>query len=50
LPHDHHHRPAALRLALVVLAAQDVTAEPIARVHLPTRIPFGFHGSWISDQ
>jgi carotenoid cleavage dioxygenase-like enzyme len=30
--------------------AQDVTAEPIARVHLPTRIPFGFHGSWISDQ
>jgi len=35
---------------LVLLAAQDFTAEPIARVHLPARIPLGFHGSWIPDQ
>ena len=23
---------------------------PVARVHLPARIPLGFHGSWIADQ
>jgi len=34
---------------LVILAAQNFTGEPVARVHLPTRIPLGFHGSWIPD-
>jgi len=33
----------------VVLDANDVSAEPTARVPLPQRIPFGFHGSWIPD-
>ena len=33
----------------VVLDAADVSAEPIARVPLPQRVPFGFHGSWIPD-
>jgi len=23
------------------------TMEPIAKVHLPTRVPHGFHGSWV---
>ena len=32
---------------LVLLAAQDFTAEPVARVHLPAGIPLGFYGSWI---
>lgn len=31
------------------ITAQDFTAEPVARVHLPARIPLGFHGSWIAD-
>jgi carotenoid cleavage dioxygenase len=34
---------------LVVLDASDIAAEPIAEVHLPVRIPTGFHGSWIAD-
>jgi len=34
---------------LVILAARDFCGEPVARVHLPTRIPLGFHGSWIAD-
>ena len=34
---------------LVVLAAQDIAAGPIATVTLPRRVPFGFHGSWIPD-
>jgi carotenoid cleavage dioxygenase-like enzyme len=32
---------------LVVLSAQDFTGDPIARVHLPQRVPFGFHGNWV---
>jgi carotenoid cleavage dioxygenase len=32
---------------LVVLDAQDFSGEPVARVHLPVRVPFGFHGNWI---
>jgi carotenoid cleavage dioxygenase-like enzyme len=32
---------------LVILDANDLSAEPVARVHLPRRVPAGFHGSWI---
>ena len=42
--------PAPNASNLVILAAQDFTAEPVARVHLPARIPLGFHGSWLADQ
>ncbi len=34
---------------LVILDASDPAAEPVARVHLPRRVPHGFHGSWIRD-
>ncbi|MCD9143873.1 carotenoid oxygenase family protein [Streptomyces albireticuli] len=34
---------------LVVLAAQDFAAGPVATVHLPVRVPLGFHGNWIPD-
>jgi carotenoid cleavage dioxygenase-like enzyme len=34
---------------LVILAAQDFTGEPVARVQLPQRVPFGFHGNWVPD-
>ncbi|MFW2332800.1 carotenoid oxygenase family protein [Ilumatobacter sp.] len=33
----------------VVLDANEVAGAPIARVPLPQRVPFGFHGSWIPD-
>jgi carotenoid cleavage dioxygenase len=32
---------------LVVVAADDLGAGPVARVHLPQRVPFGFHGNWV---
>jgi carotenoid cleavage dioxygenase len=32
---------------LVVIDAQDFPSSPIARVLLPVRVPFGFHGAWI---
>ncbi|UNS96098.1 carotenoid oxygenase family protein [Streptomyces tubbatahanensis] len=34
---------------LVILAAQDFTGHALARVHLPGRVPLGFHGSWVHD-
>jgi carotenoid cleavage dioxygenase len=34
---------------IVVLDAQDFSAPPVATVHLPVRVPFGFHGNWIAD-
>ncbi|WP_371658181.1 carotenoid oxygenase family protein [Streptomyces sp. NBC_00280] len=34
---------------LVILSGQDFTGAPIATVHLPARVPLGFHGSWIPD-
>ena len=32
---------------LVILDAQDFTGAPVASVHLPHRVPPGFHGNWI---
>lgn len=34
---------------LVVLDATAFSRAPIATVHLPQRVPFGFHGNWIAD-
>ncbi len=37
------------RSDLVILDAQDFSGEPVATVHLPQRVPFGFHGNWVPD-
>jgi carotenoid cleavage dioxygenase len=34
---------------LVVLDAVNFSAAPVARIMMPTRVPYGFHGSWIPD-
>lgn len=34
---------------LMVLDAGDLSAPPLARVLLPARVPYGFHGSWVPD-
>jgi carotenoid cleavage dioxygenase len=34
---------------LNVLDAQDLAADPVARVRLPQRVPFGAHGNWLPD-
>ncbi|WP_439568943.1 carotenoid oxygenase family protein [Sphingopyxis sp.] len=35
--------------ALVILNADDFTGSPQAVVHLPHRVPPGFHGNWVAD-
>ncbi|MFF0144784.1 carotenoid cleavage dioxygenase [Amycolatopsis sulphurea] len=37
------------RSDLVVLDAQDIAAAPVATVHLPARVPTGFHGNWLPE-
>ncbi|HET6501723.1 MAG TPA: carotenoid oxygenase family protein [Amycolatopsis sp.] len=35
---------------VVILHAQDLAAGPVATIHIPHRIPLGFHGNWIADE
>lgn len=35
------------RSELVIIDTQAMTDEPIARILMPQRIPYGFHGTWI---
>ncbi len=37
------------RSELVVVNALDMTGEPVARVIIPQRVPYGFHGAWVSE-
>lgn len=41
------HDAATGRSDLEVLAAADLSGGPVAVVHLPVRVPFGFHGNWV---
>lgn len=34
---------------LVILDASDFAGGPVATIHLPQRVPYGFHGNWIAD-
>lgn len=41
------HDEAEARSELLVIDARDFSGEPVARVHLPQRVPYGFHGAWL---
>jgi carotenoid cleavage dioxygenase-like enzyme len=34
---------------VVILHSQDLAAGPVATIHLPQRVPLGFHGNWVPD-
>ena len=36
------------RSNLVVLDALHVSKGPVAEVHLPVRVPYGFHGAFVT--
>jgi carotenoid cleavage dioxygenase-like enzyme len=40
------YRAASDTSDLVVMDAQDVAAGPVAAIHVPRRVPYGFHGNW----
>jgi carotenoid cleavage dioxygenase len=33
---------------LVIADAQDLSTKPLARVLIPTRVPYGFHATWLA--
>ncbi len=42
------HDEGADRSELVVLDARQVASGPVARLLLPRRVPYGFHGIWVT--
>jgi carotenoid cleavage dioxygenase len=44
------HDGASGASELVVIDAQRFTDPPVARVLLPQRVPFGFHGAFVSSE
>ncbi|MEV8376938.1 carotenoid oxygenase family protein [Kribbella sp. NPDC056861] len=43
------HNAATDTSDLVILDATDLAAPPVATIELPVRVPFGFHGNWLTD-
>lgn len=37
------------RSELVIISTQAMADEPIARIFMPQRVPYGFHGAWIAS-
>lgn len=44
LAYDHERNASEL----LVVESRDFTGEPVARVRLPHRVPYGFHGNWVA--
>ena len=43
------YRPDRDESDLVILDATQIEADPVATIHIPHRVPVGFHGSWLPD-
>ncbi|GAB5487554.1 MAG: carotenoid oxygenase family protein [Parasphingorhabdus sp.] len=41
--------PAEDKSEFIILDARKIEQEPLARVKIPVRVPYGAHGSWIAD-
>lgn len=43
------YHPSSNASALYIFDAEQAGSSPLARIDLPQRVPFGFHGSWLAD-
>jgi carotenoid cleavage dioxygenase len=43
------HQPATNTSEIVIVDSRSFEKEPIARIHIPARVPAGFHGNWVPD-
>lgn len=43
------HRPEDNKGEVVIVDSRAFDKEPVARIHLPARVPAGFHGNWVPD-
>jgi carotenoid cleavage dioxygenase len=41
------HDTAIEKSRLIIIDAQNFNAPPLATIHLPQRVPYGAHGSWV---
>lgn len=44
------HLDGGTRSEFIVIDARDFEAGPIARISMPRRVPFGFHGNWLTPE
>jgi len=44
------HDETSGRSKFIIADARNFEAPPVATIHLPTRVPYGAHGSWVPLQ
>ena len=43
------YQPEIDKSEIVIIDSRSFEKEPVARIHLPVRVPYGFHGNWVPD-
>jgi carotenoid cleavage dioxygenase len=43
------YQPEENKSEVVIVDSRAFDQEPVARIHLPVRVPAGFHGNWVPD-
>ena len=43
------YQPEADKSEVVIIDSRAFEEGPVARIHLPVRVPYGFHGNWVPD-
>jgi carotenoid cleavage dioxygenase-like enzyme len=44
------HDTASGESRLLIIDAQNFSSQPVATIHLPRRVPYGAHGTWVPDR
>jgi carotenoid cleavage dioxygenase len=43
------HDETTQKSRMVIIDAQNFSADPVAIIHIPERVPYGAHGNWFPD-